>query len=83
MLERLPPELLSLVGEWLDLIKPYSFLELLWTSKYCYSTLVAISFRTLTFSTDLKHLEEDVKNYSRLLKGVEGLERSQFMNQLI
>lgn len=61
-----------LVGEWLDLIEPYPLLELLCVSKHCYPTVVAITYRTLKFSTDLGQLGEDVGKYSHLLKRVNG-----------
>lgn len=47
-------------------------LDLAYASKHCYSTVVAISYRTLAFSTDFAKLEKDVQGYSKLLKRVDG-----------
>lgn len=72
MLDRLPPEVLLLIGEWLDLVQPCSVLDLAYTSKRCYSIVVAISYQTLAFSTNIGKLQQDIQEYSKLLKRVNG-----------
>lgn len=72
MLEQLPIEVLRLIGEWLDLIEPRSVLDFAYASKHCYFTVVAISYRTLTFSTDLEKLQRDIQGYCKLLERVHG-----------
>jgi hypothetical protein len=73
MLEKIPPEILLLVGEYLCLIHARSVIDLACVNKHCFLIVIVLSYRTLNIHVDSSaHLAEDVQQYSRLLDKIDG-----------
>lgn len=70
MLDRLPREILVLIGEHLDQVYPDSLLDLICVNKHCFSILSILLYRSLKFYVDdleSDQLARDVARYSRVL----------------
>lgn len=73
ILEKLPREIIQLVGEYLEVADAQSVTDLARASKYSYTCIAPLLFRTLKFSVhDSRQLAEDVQKYSQILQRLDG-----------